>query len=273
MLTLVCSVIAAAIAYGIFWQTGFTAENQTWAIVISAAIILGCQIISMLILRKISIKNNQVLQGIMEETQKRIMQKQQQFMRRPLSQKQMITELEKEQAAGIDRMLEALKIFEPLYKWNFMIKKQVNTMKMMFSYQKKDFKTVDAIMDQCMLFDAQSCAMKMARMYVNKEDDKALDKFYKRKCLRFKGVEGALITSTYAWILVKRERIDMAIQALAEAKARTSDNPVIVKNWEMLVNGKVAHFSNSGLGETWFALHLEAPKMQKVQQQQQVRYR
>lgn len=272
MLTLVCSAIAAAIVYGVFWKTGFAAEHGTWSIVISATVILAGQIISMLILRKISMKNNLVLQGIMEETQKKIQMKQQQFMRRPLSQKQMITELEKEQAAGIDRMLEALKIFDPLYKWNFMIRKQINTMKMMFSYQKKDFKTVDALMDQCMLFDAQTCAMKLARMHVNKADDKALDKFYKRRCLRFKGVEGALTTSTYAWILIKRERTDVAIQALAEAKARTMDNPVIIKNWEMLVNGKVAHFSNSGLGETWYALQLEAPKMQKVQQQQ-VRYR
>lgn len=272
MLTLICSVLAAGAVYGALWHSGFAAKHDVWSIVIAATVILAGQIISMLILRKISMKNNMILQGIMEETQKRIQMKQQQFMRRPLSQKQMIAELEKEQAAGIDRMLEALKIFDPLYKWNFMIRKQINTMKMMFAYQKKDFKTVDALMDHCILFDAQSCAMKLARMYVNKADDKALDKFYKRKCLRFKGVESALTASTYAWILVKRERNDMAIQALAEAKARSMDNPVVVKNWEMLVNGKIAHFSNAGLGETWYALQLEAPKMQKIQQQQ-VRYR
>ena len=46
---------------------------------------------------------------------------------------------------------------------------------------------------------------------------------------------------------------------------------VIVKNWEMLVNGKVKHFSNAQLGELWYALGLETPKRPKITQQ--VRYR
>ena len=101
MLTLICSVLAAGAVYGALWHSGFAAKHDVWSIVIAATVILAGQIISMLILRKISMKNNMILQGIMEETQKRIQMKQQQFMRRPLSQKQMIAELEKEQAARI----------------------------------------------------------------------------------------------------------------------------------------------------------------------------
>ena len=61
------------------------------------------------------------------------------------------------------------------------------------------------------------------------------------------------------------------MKALADAKMPSKDNPVIIKNWEMLVNGKIKHFSNSQIGDMWYALQLEKPKMQKVQQQ--MRYR
>lgn len=271
MLSLIISALAA---FGMFFtctKTGFYENHPVWSIIFCVLVFLVFQIISSLVVRKFSNRITAVLQGIMQETQRRITVKQNQFMRRPLSQDQMIRELEKEQAAGINQMLAALDLYKPLYPWQPMLKKQVNTMRVMFHYQMKDFEKVDALLKDCLLMDAQSISMKMARMYVNKEDDKALDKFYKRKCFRFKGNDAVLTASVYAWILVKRERIDDAIKVLADAKIRTSDNPVIVKNWEMLVNGKIKHFSNSQIGDTWYALHLEKPKMQKVQQQ--VRYR
>ena len=109
-----------------------------------------------------------VLQGIMQETQRRIMVKQNQFMRRPLGQEQMIKELEKEQAIGIDQMIKALDLYKPLYLWQPMLKKQVNTMRMMFCYQKREFDQVDVLLKNCLLMDAQSISMKMARMFVNK---------------------------------------------------------------------------------------------------------
>jgi hypothetical protein len=56
---------------------------------------------------------------------------------------------------------------------------------------------------------------------------------------------------------------------LKKKDKETSDNEVIVKNWELLVNNKAKHFSNSLLGEQWYSLMLEEPKMPK----QQIRYR
>lgn len=267
-------LISLVVGLGMYFtcvHTGFFSKHPAWTIIFCVIAALAVQIIISLIIRKFSNRITAVLQGIMQETQRKIMVKQNQFMRRPLGQDQMIKELEKEQAIGIDQMIKALDLYQPLYRWQPMLKKQVNTMRMMFSYQKREFDKVDELMKNCFLMDAQSISMKMARMYVNKEDDKALDKFYKKKCFRFRGNDAVLTASTYAWILVKRERIDDAIKALADVKIRTADNPVIVKNWEALVNGKIKHFSNSQIGDTWYALHLEKPKMQKVQQQ--VRYR
>ena len=271
MISPIISVIVGLGMYFACLKTGFYAQHPVWSIIFCILAFLAVQIVISLVIRKLSNRITAVLQGIMQETQRRIMVKQNQFMRRPLSQDQMIRELEKEQAAGIGQMLKALDLYNPLYLWQPLLKKQVNTMRMMFHYQMKDFDKVDELLKNCILMDAQSISMKMARMYVNKEDDKALDKFYKKKCFRFKGDESALTASVYAWILVKQERIDEAVKALADAKVPSRDNPVVVKNWEMLVNGKIKHFSNAQIGDMWYALHLEKPKMQKVQQQ--VRYR
>lgn len=102
-----------------------------------------------------------------------------------------------------------------------------------------------------------------------KRNEEGIDKFFNKKAARFKGEQALLPYALYSWILVKQERIDDAIKVLNQAKIKTSDNEVIVKNWEMLVNNKVKHFSNSLLGEQWYSLMLEEPKMPK----QQIRYR
>ena len=56
-----------------------------------------------------------------------------------------------------------------------------------------------------------------------------------------------------------------ALAALVAAK-KLSDNPTLIANYERLVNGKEKHFSNADLGELWYSLYLEEPKI-KVQQQ------
>jgi len=52
-----------------------------------------------------------------------------------------------------------------------------------------------------------------------------------------------------------------------EAK-KVTDHPAVVENWDRLVNGKVKHFSNAALGDSWYSLYLETPKIkqQRVQQ-------
>lgn len=266
MLTLICSLLAASGTFYALRTAGFSQVHPNWTLFFAVLIFVAVQILAALLLRKFTNKINVALQNIMTETQKRIQTMQNRFMQRPLAQAQMMRELEKEQFNGIDRLLEELRRFRKLYPWNFLLKKQVNTMRMMFFYQRKKMDEVDALMPHCLFLDAQSTAMKLARMYVHK--DPALDRFFKRKCRRKKGDDALLLYSVYAWILVKQNRIDEARKILEEAKAKTSDNPVIIHNWEMLANNKVKHFSNSQLGDVWYALRLETPKIPRVQQQQ-----
>ncbi len=180
----------------------------------------------------------------------------------------MMQVLEKEQDDGIRKAIEACDWFQPFFKWNLILKRQTNTMKMAFYYQLKEFDKVDELLPQCLLMDSQSTAMKLARMY--KRKDPGLDKFFRKKCSGTKGQNAVLLFSLYAWILVKQDRIADALKVLVDARKKT-DNEVINSNWEHLVNNRNKHFSNSGLGETWYALALEEMKTPKVKQQHQMR--
>ena len=118
-----------------------------------------------------------------------------------------------------------------------------------------------------MLFDQQSLAIKLVRLY--KTDDTLLAKFYKKKCARLKGEACAFVASVYAWILLKQNNVQGAVDVLLAAKNKT-DHPVVVENFERLANGKVKQFSNSGFGDIWYSLGLEEVKV-KAQKQKMPR--
>ena len=243
--------------------------SNTWVIICGLLGFLAVVIVISQIIR-LRIKQIQLnLQKLMEEIQHKLMMKQNQFMRKPVgSPKTMMQILEKEQAAGIRQAIEACDAYTPYYRWSFMLDKQVNTMKMAFHYQLKEYDKVDELLKRCLLFDAQSISMKIARMYMLKEE--GIDKYFKKKCRSLKDPACVLPYSLYAWILVKQERYEDALKLLVDAKKKT-DNEVIMKNWEALANNKYKSFSNAGIGEMWYALGLEEMKMPK--QQQAYRYR
>ena len=265
MLTLLISLCAALL-------TGFASYRglpTSAVITMMIAVFLIVHLAISLILRMQSKKINTKLQALMLEIQQKLQGMQNRMMHRPVgSPKQMMQILEREQQAGLDRMIEALDLFKPLYPWSFLMKRQVNTMKMAFLFQQKKFDEVDKLIPHCMFFDAQSITIKLVRMYKN--NDPKLDKFFKSRCRRFKGDNAVLPYAAYSWMLVKQDRIDDAIAALTEAHKQTS-NEVLVKNREMLLNGKVKQFSNAPLADAWYLLMLEEPKIPRVQQS--VRYR
>ena len=77
--------------------------------------------------------------------------------------------------------------------------------------------------------------------------------------------DGALVASTYAWIKLRQEQPDKAVAALVAAK-KLSDNATLIENCDRLVNGKTKHFSNAGLGDAWYSLYLEEPKIKPQRQ-------
>ncbi|OQA87525.1 MAG: hypothetical protein BWY31_00693 [Lentisphaerae bacterium ADurb.Bin242] len=261
MYSLLIAVLAGGAAGGIAALCGVP---RGWSIAIGMFVMLAVVIIISQVIRIRIKKINAAIQNVMQEVQKKLTLKQNQFMRKPAgSPKTMMQALEKEQNAGIRQALEACELFTPVYRWSFLLDRQVNTMKMAFYYQLREFDKVDALLPKCLLFDVQAICMKMARMHMLNQD--GIDKFFKKKCRKLKEPACVLPYSLYAWILVKQNRTDEAFKLLADAKKKT-DNEVILHNWEALANNKVKSFSNADLGEMWYALGLEEIKVPKVQQ-------
>ena len=155
----------------------------TWGIVCGVGAFLISQVIIMLILRK---KINRIqlgMQQTMQAAQARIARQVQNFQQRPVgSPKMMQQKLESMQNDALHEALRMTTAFDPFYRWNWMLAKQINTMKMQLYFQLKDYAAVDKLLPKCLLFDARSLAIKLVRMY--KKEDPKLDTFYRKKCRR-----------------------------------------------------------------------------------------
>ena len=262
-------IVSFAVGFLVFACVRFGFDTAvSWSVFWGVLALFAVQIGISLFMRKLLNKMNGNIQQIMLDVQKRIQTKQDHFMRRPTDPKLMMRQLEHEQAVGIERALEECKKFQPLYKWNPFLKKQINTMRMAFLFQLKKYDEVDAMLPDCIFFDPQSIAIKMVRMY--KKNDPELGRFYKKKIKRLRKDSCVLPVSLYAWILVKQGKADDAFKVLGDALKKTSDE-TIQSNWQALANKKLKQFSNAGLGESWYALGLEEPKMVKMRPQYKYR--
>ena len=249
--------------------TGFATGRDlgtAWGIVCCVAAFLIAQLIIMLVLRKKLNKLQLGMQQTMQAAQVRIQRQVQNFQQRPVgSPKLMQQKLEAMQNDALHETLRLTAAFDPYYRWNWMLARQINTMKMQLYFQLRDFARTDQLLPKCLLMDARSIAIKLVRMYRN--EDPKLDSFYRKKCRRAKGEDGAFLACVYAWIKLRQDDPAKAIAALVEAK-KNSDNPALIANYENLANNRPKHFSNAAFGDNWYALYLEEPKVrpQKVQQ-------
>ena len=97
------------------------------------------------------------------------------------------------------------------------------------------------------------------------EIQRAPEKTFKKKIRRYKTDNATLLYALYSWILVKTDESEEAIKVLLKGK-KVTDNDTITRNWENLVNGRIKKFSNAGIGDEWYSLYLEEPKIQKPKQ-------
>ncbi len=267
MLTLICSIIVAALVGAVTYKV----LPVSALVILLTLVILLCHVLATFLLRMYAKKVNLKMQGMMMEIQQKLQGMQNRMMHRPTgTPKQMMQQIEREQNAGIERMIEALELFKPLYPWSFFMKRQVNTMRMAFLFQQKKFDEVDALLPKCLIMDVQSVCIKLVRMYKN--NDAGLDKFFKKKTRHIRANAGnTLLYAAYSWMLVQQERYEDAIKVLQDAKVKTCGNEVLSRNLDLLANRKFKQFSNNALAEQWYALMLEEPRQMRVQQQ--MRYR
>lgn len=264
MLTFIISIISGyLIGHVVFMDHG-----AGWGITSGIIVLLIVQLITGLILRRFVNAEQNKIQAILMDAQNKVNRQITLFQRKsPGSERAARQILEKIQSDATKKALEATENFKKFYIWNFMLSRQINTMKMQLHFQLQNYKEVDRLLPKCTLLDQQSLAIKLVRMYRN--NDEKIGKFYAGKCARLKGEAAAFLACTYAWILLKKEQNDLAMEVLLAAKKK-SDNEVLLENIDRLANGKYKHFNNAGFGDLWYALGLEEPKV-KAQRQKMPR--
>ena len=232
-----------------------------WSITLGIVAFGVFQVVTGLYLRKKVMADMQGVQVILADGQKKLQAKMARWQFRPPSS---IQAAQREIAADTRVFVkEALARTEVLRKyrlWVPMIDRQMATAQLQLSWMIKDFKRVDELMPKAILLDPTMVAMKLARLQMNNAPIADITKAYEKGVARLKYNQNVLLAACYSWILVKRELVDEAFKALTAA-LKNSDNETLKQNHEHLMNNRVAHFSNSGIGDSWYSLFLEEPKV------------
>ncbi len=262
MLTFILAIISGA-AFGYCGKVWF---NTAWAYV--PMTILGFLAVVVPINLWLKKRLESIffgVQGMIQQNQAKLQRQVQQMQGRMMgSPKGLQKRLEKDQAVVMREAIKQLDQVEPLQKWNPLAKKQANTMKGQLYYQIREFEEAGKFLAKSLAADPLTVAMRMALAYKQNDNEK-LDKLYKKFKKKFKGDQGVIIHATYSWALVKQGREDEALEVLANVTEK-NDSELLKNNWEHLANGRVRNFSNAGLGDMWYALHLEAPKAARAKQ-------
>ena len=200
------------------------------------------------------------VQLVLLNGQKKLQQKINQWQQRPPgSLKQAQLEVERDQKVYIEQALDVAKKLEPLTRWALMLDKQIATLRMQLYYQLKDYQKVDALMPRCLFMEPMSAAMRLARLHVRGETA-AADTFFKKQTQRLRYGQGAILFALYAWMQVQRKDLEGAHKTLVRACERM-ENETLKANREHLANNRLNQFSNAGLGDEWYALGLEQPRI------------
>ena len=263
-------IVAIAVAGGGFAAAHFVADWGVGWSVFAGVVGFGVfQGVAGFFLQKRVKCDMELVQQILMAGQKRLQAKMQAWQFRPPSS---IQAAQREIAADTKVFVkEALAQTETLRKyrlWVPMMDRQIATAQLQLSWMIKDFKTVDALMPKAICLDPTMSAIKMARLYMLGRSVEEIRKAYAKGVRRVRYNGNVLLAATMSWILVQKGDADGAFKTLTEA-LKKSDNETLKRNHEQLMNNRVAHFSNAGIGDQWYSLLLEEPKMH-VQRQRSV---
>ncbi len=269
-IAMITLIIAIVVAGGVFASTHYVFDwSLIWSIVMGVVGFGVFQVLmSILIQRRVKADMLRV-QDILMGGQKRLQQKMQRWQMRPPGSLQAAQkEIFEDTKLFVKSALEETEKLSKYRLWVPMMERQIATARVQLSWMIKDFKAVDNNMKKALLLDPSMAAIKMARMYMLDEPIDAIMKVYHKGVARVRYNGNVLLAATMSWIQVHRNDADGAFKTLTEA-LKKSDNATLKQNHEHLMNNRVAHFSNSGIGDQWYSLLLEEPKVH-VQRQRSV---
>ena len=211
------------------------------------------------------------VQAVLLDGQKKLQAKMARWqMRPPGSIQAMQAEVARDQKVFVTEALARTEDLRQFTPWVPMMARQIATAQFQLFWMIKDFKKVDELMPKALFFDPTMTAMKIARMHMLDKPTEEIAKTYEKGVRRLRYNQNVMLAATYSWILVQRKDIDGAFKVLNRALEK-SDNETLKANRDHLANNRVAHFTNAGLGEQWYALLLEEPKIRQQRQRMQWR--
>ena len=206
------------------------------------------------------------VQDVLAAGQRRLQEKMQRWqLRPPGSIRQAQDEIAADTKEFVKVALERTGMLEKYRLWVPMMDRQIATARLQLSWMIKDFKTVDELMPKAICLDPTMSAMKMARMFMLGEDLAKIEKVYRKAVGRTRYNGNVLLAAAMSWMQVEKGDVDGAFRTLTEA-LKKSDNATLKQNHENLMNNRVAHFTNSGIGEQWYSLFLEEPRVRTQRQ-------
>ena len=263
-------LIALSVGFGGFAAPYWGADaGMGWSIFFGILSFIVFQVAASLLIQRRVKADMERVQAILLDGQKKLQQKMQRWQLRPpgsiqAAQKEVAedTKVFVRQALEQTKSLERFRLFVP------MMGRQIATARLQLSWMIKDFKAVDELMPKVLLIDPMMCAIKMARLYMLDRPMSEIEKVYRKGVARVRYNGNVLLAAAMSWMQVKKGDADGAFKTLTEA-LKKSDNAVLKQNHELLMNNRVTHFTNSGLGDQWYSLLLEEPKV-KAQRQRSV---
>ena len=259
MITLIIAVLFAGGCFSAaYWPGDWGLGWSIFAGVAGFGVFQG--VVGFLLQKRVK-RDMESVQQILVAGQKRLQQKMQRWQMRPPGSVQAAQKEIFEDTKLFVR--EALAQTETLRKyrlWVPMMDRQIATAQLQLSWMIKDFKTVDRLMPKAICIDPTMSAIKMARMYMLDKPVKDIEKVYQKGVARVRYNGNVLLAAAMSWIQVQKNDLDGAFKTLTEA-LKKSDNEALKRNHEALMNNRPAHFTNSGIGDQWYSLLLEEPKV------------
>ena len=259
MFSILISVAVGALAgLGLFFGGVF---GVGWSITCGFLAFVVAQIVLGRIIQKRVKAAMDSVQGVLLDGQKRLQAKMARWQTRPPGSIQAAqAEIARDQKEFVRRALEQTEVLHKFDNWVPMMRRQIATAQFQLYWMIKDFKKVDELMSKALFLDPTMNAMKLARMYMTDKPVEEMAKVYEKSIRRLRYNQNVLIAAAWSWILLQKKDVDGAFKAL-NAALEKSDNETLKANRDHLANNRVAHFSNTALGDQWYALLLEEPRI------------
>lgn len=260
-------IIALAAGCGAFAASVGPADlGYGWSAFFAVVAFGGVQLAVGLFVRRRVTAEMERVQGTLMAGQKQLQQKMQRWqVRPPGSMQEAQREIFADTKKFVSEALAQTSALEKYRLWVPLMDRQIATARVQLSWMIKDFKAVDALMPKVLLVDPTMCCIKMARLQMLDRPLDEIRKVYAKGVRRVRYNGNVLLAATMSWIEVKRGEVDAAFKTLTEA-LKKSDNETLKHNHESLMNNRVAHFSNAGIGDQWYSLLLEEPRMRMQRQ-------